>query len=268
MAYEQASPISVANRATNMVLASIIVLAGIGFFIGINQGVPRHDDEALFAAATVSAPGSTDVLPAPAYADMRRSAAGGQRVYDVDELPRQKRDLFDVVMVDFEARRASLETRSQRRAYNGAPPVIPHTIDQVGNDACLLCHGTGFAVGPHVAREAPHPYYANCTQCHAPPSPDALPHTMAGIVNGFDGVAAPFAGERAWPGAPPTIPHSTWMRNNCQACHGPEGWQGMESTHPWRSACLQCHAPSAMLDQWAGQTLFIEPPSVVATDAP
>jgi cytochrome c-type protein NapB len=267
MVYEQPPPISVANRATKVALASIIVLAGIGFFIGINQGVPRHDDVALFAAETSSVSGATDVLPATDYGEMRRSTKARGRVYGVDELPRQQRDLFAVVEVDLEARRASLATRSERRAYNGAPPVIPHTVDQISNDACLLCHGASFALGENVARDAPHPYYANCTQCHAPPSPQDLPHTMT-IANAFDGVAAPFEGERAWIGAPPTIPHSTWMRQNCQACHGPEGWQGMESTHPWRTACLQCHAPSATLDQHAAPVRFLDPPTILPAGAP
>ncbi len=262
MAYEETQPVTVANRAVTMSLATIIVLAVVGFIVGINQGVPRHDDQALFAEKTISAPTSTDVLPAAAYSEMRRSDAGRTRVYSIDELPRQQRDLFATVAIDLEARRASLATRSERRAFNGAPPIIPHTVEQLSNAQCMLCHGAGFAIEDSVARAASHPHYANCTQCHAPPGAPLFEPTLA-VVNFFDGVDAPFEGERAWPGAPPTIPHSTWMRNNCNSCHGPEGWLGMESTHPWRTSCLQCHAPSATLDQHPAEARFLAPPRIL-----
>ena len=84
--------------------------------------------------------------------------------------------------------------------------------------------------------------------------------------NGFDGVAAPTEGARAWLGAPPVVPHTTWMRNDCLACHGPNGWPGMETTHPWRQNCLQCHAPSSALDlnpSTLTAVEFLPPPDVV-----
>ncbi|HRC56557.1 MAG TPA: hypothetical protein PKU97_11575, partial [Kofleriaceae bacterium] len=65
----------------------------------------------------------------------------------------------------------------------------------------------------------------------------------------FVGLPAPGRGERAWPGAPPTIPHTTWMRERCDSCHGVWGASGLRSTHPWRQSCTQCHAPAAALDQ-------------------
>ncbi len=254
---------AVANRSIGLLLIVIIIVSVIGFIVGINQGVPKHDGGVVFTGGR--GPMSPDVLPAMSYDDMRQSEGQHGRVYQMHELPRQTRDLFEVVTVDLEARRASLDARSERRAYNGAPPVIPHTVDQIGNDSCLICHGAGFAVDGGVAREVPHPYLANCTQCHAPPAPFPLP-SVAPVANSFRGIAAPFEGERAWPGAPPTIPHSTWMRDNCLSCHGPAGWLGMESTHPWRTACLQCHAPSADLDQRPAAAEFLAPLPIAPAD--
>jgi cytochrome c-type protein NapB len=45
------------------------------------------------------------------------------------------------------------------------------------------------------------------------------------------------------------VPHTTWMRNDCLSCHGRTASPGLETTHAWRKNCLQCHAPSAELDQ-------------------
>jgi hypothetical protein len=57
------------------------------------------------------------------------------------------------------------------------------------------------------------------------------------------------ARNRAYDGAPPTIPHHTWMRENCTSCHGLVTRPGTRTTHPWLTNCTQCHAPSAALDR-------------------
>ena len=49
--------------------------------------------------------------------------------------------------------------------------------------------------------------------------------------------------------APPVMPHSTLMRVNCLACHGPNGYRGLRTTHPERLNCVQCHAVAAEADQ-------------------
>jgi nitrate reductase (cytochrome), electron transfer subunit len=50
-----------------------------------------------------------------------------------------------------------------RRAMNGSPPAIPHTLELRGN--CLACHA-----GPSTVAEirTTHPERANCRQCHVP----------------------------------------------------------------------------------------------------
>jgi predicted CXXCH cytochrome family protein len=45
-------------------------------------------------------------------------------------------------------------------------------------------------------------------------------------------------------GAPPTIPHKVFMRENCGACHvGPGAREEILTTHPERTRCRQCHVP-------------------------
>ena len=36
---------------------------------------------------------------------------------------------------------------------------------------------------------------------------------------------------------------------NCLGCHGVNGKSGMQTSHPERVSCTQCHAPSAELNQ-------------------
>ncbi|MHC5068823.1 MAG: hypothetical protein ACYTF0_09575, partial [Planctomycetota bacterium] len=58
-----------------------------------------------------------------------------------------------------------LETRSQRRAFYTAPPVIPHRVGE-GDQECLNCHQEQREFHGHVAPATPHPELVNCQQCH------------------------------------------------------------------------------------------------------
>jgi cytochrome c-type protein NapB len=95
-----------------------------------------------------------------------------------------------------------------------------------------------------------HPQYSNCTQCHVPA--DGLRSLTEDerlfVANSFEGLGAPGRGSRAYPGAPPTVPHGVFMRQNCMSCHGPDRPNAILSSHPERQNCLQCHAPDATLD--------------------
>jgi nitrate reductase cytochrome c-type subunit len=31
----------------------------------------------------------------------------------------------------------------KNRAFNGAPPTIPHPVDQMSSNSCMACHGDG-----------------------------------------------------------------------------------------------------------------------------
>ena len=142
----------------------------------------------------------------------------------------------------------ALQLRGKNRAFNGAPPTVPHPIEQMPVESCLTCHGKGFKSESLRISKMSHQFLNNCTQCHVESSPRHMPASVF-RENSFVGLPAPTGGERAFPGAPPTIPHSTWMRVDCMSCHGFAGQQGIRTTHPWRQNCQQCHTPSSELDQ-------------------
>jgi cytochrome c-type protein NapB len=142
--------------------------------------------------------------------------------------------------------------RAERRAYDGAPPTIPH--DPFGMD-CSACHdergmpveGVGFApASPHegTARAGG---TTRCRQCHVFSTDDGT---------FVDSEYEPFrqdlrAGGRLYDGAPPTIPHRILMRENCLACHdGPGAREEIRTTHPERARCRQCHVPVTGLDSF------------------
>lgn len=157
----------------------------------------------------------------------------------------------------------ALETRSLNRAFNGAPPTIPHPIDQMSSQSCMICHGEGFQTATLRASKMSHQYLADCTQCHVESNPQHQPPALF-QESTFVGMPAPRGGPRAFPGAPPQIPHSTWMRVDCLSCHGPTGAFAIQTTHPYRQDCQQCHAPSSVLDQVKLEPTpnFLEPPTV------
>jgi len=135
------------------------------------------------------------------------------------------------------------------RAFFGAPPVIVHRgiILSERNTDCLQCHAKENRIERRHKAIAPVPHaeYSQCTQCHVKANPAATPF---GADNTFVGLDLPGKGSRAFPQAPPTVPHKTFMRGNCLSCHGPTGLWRVKSKHPHRSQCLQCHAPEARQD--------------------
>jgi cytochrome c-type protein NapB len=150
-----------------------------------------------------------------------------------------------------------------RRAYPGAPPLIPHAVgegDAFGK-ACLACHGGGGWVPRFEAYApvTPHPEMLSCRQCHVPqaPSPHPLPEGerelrtlspfgVRGAGSSWQTPPPPALRARAMPGSPPPIPHALQMRENCRACHaGPGAVAELRTRHPERVSCRQCHALGA-----------------------
>ncbi|MGE3342661.1 MAG: cytochrome C [Vicinamibacterales bacterium] len=140
----------------------------------------------------------------------------------------------------------STRTLSQfhaRRAYPGAPPVIPHPLADpatFGGRTCLACHEDGGWVDKFqaFAPVTPHPTLANCVQCHVTDSGAAR---FRGST--YERPAPPPLRRAALPGSPPPIPHDLQLRENCLACHaGPGAVRELRVTHPERTNCRQCHA--------------------------
>jgi cytochrome c-type protein NapB len=228
------------------VLAAIVIsLAIVGFFSGI-----REPSESTRPDAPRSEPGGS-VPVAVSYSELpsanlhpnsKRQQALGQLRFD-------RPGMFDAVVRTEEMKLAAIADRARTRAYDGAPPIIPHPVEARSAASCLACHGEGLKVGDRLASKISHAHWSNCTQCHVEQPPNGLPFVPDAIDNSFVGVYRAGPGERANAGAPPTIPHHTWMRENCTSCHGLVTRAGTRTTHPWLTNCTQCHAPSAALDQ-------------------
>jgi len=250
------------GRLAYLFFTFVIAVAFVGLFIGMRHAVspapaPTHDGPTADADAG-------DTLPATPYWQIHRGNLGpNAKWYASLDVAGLTPDEIIAVTPGSDADKAhALLMRSSRRAYNGAPPTIPHAIDPMDTTSCVVCHGQGMRIGDVVARPMPHELYASCTQCHVPQQ-ELVADEIHWLINSFEGLAAPEAGSRAYTGAPPIIPHTTQLRTNCMSCHGPLGLSGMRSSHPWRTSCTQCHAPSAELDHTpaAGDTLplFLTP---------
>ena len=249
-------------RKSHMIAALALGAGLAGFLVGTSETFrPSATPQAAASTGAIDQQGGART--APRYTEIQRGLWGANAQWNT-ELTDQLRGgrtaadlaaLFGSTPASPDERAAALEARSAGRAYSGAPPVVPHSIDQTGVEACLACHESGFRVGDVSVPPMSHGPLANCTQCHvessgAPPRRADFRGQAASLADsGFSGLPEPGAGSRAWPGAPPTIPHTTWMRESCNSCHGELASAGLRASHPWRRSCTQCHAPSAALDR-------------------
>lgn len=250
-------------KPSHAVAALILAVAAVGFFVG-TRGTRKTTEErqaTVYARATEKGERARHAIAtnATAWPDLPEVRRGPNATF-VNSL--------DTVVgttpapETLEGRDARLiearVTRAARRAYDGAPPRIPHAIDQRTSASCLACHEDGLVIADHVAPKMSHPVYNNCTQCHvrdgetgveAANFPAEYP---TGRVhppeNTFVGLA-PHSGQRFLPDSPPVMPHSLTNRQECTSCHGPLGTPGLRTTHPERRNCEQCHAPGPSVIQ-------------------
>ena len=140
----------------------------------------------------------------------------------------------------------SINTYYNNRAYHGAPPSIPHKVENernMGENNCLKCHENGGFTEKFKAYApiTPHPEMVNCRQCHVPQQTQTVFKK-----SNFKKGTIPFVGiNNALEGSPPVIPHQLQMRENCLACHaGPSAPKEIRVSHPERINCRQCHVPN------------------------
>lgn len=151
--------------------------------------------------------------------------------------------------------KSAATVRAERRAYDGAPPVIPH--EDFGIE-CTDCHGVMGVEVPDLGYAPAMPHEdtrgmsatSRCRQCHVFDLTDEL-----FVASGFAGLRQDLrAGGRLHGNAPPTIPHKTFMRENCAACHaGPAAREEIRTTHPERVRCGQCHVSVTTLTTFASE---------------
>jgi cytochrome c-type protein NapB len=226
--------------------AGIVGLSLAGFLVGIRP--VEHDAPSPPAGARPEG----EVLPGRTYSQLRlRQVGSGSRVTSVPATLREGIPAFGDPSVarTEELRLAAVAARARRRAFDGAPPAVPHAVDELSSHACTSCHAKGMAIEGRIAPVMSHPAYQNCLQCHAPTfGRPAEPWEKAQTT--FVGLGSAGRGERAWPGAPPAMPHQSWMRQDCTSCHGLTGLPGLRTPHPERFNCQQCHAPRAGSERW------------------
>ena len=128
---------------------------------------------------------------------------------------------------------AGLPALAAPRIHAYAPPVIPPAVE--ASAACTDCHGKAINGGVPAI---PHRAGGDCRSCHV--AQEAARPFRANRFKGEKPLRG--RGARAYPGAPPSLPHPVLMRENCQACHGREVHPGMRrNPHPERANCLSCH---------------------------
>lgn len=229
------------RQALHVGLALIGGVAVLGFFMGVSsppEGAPAFHQEAVGEIEGAE--------PALSYREQRSRPPSSGSDWNAnlallgagEESPATKAE--------------TLAARQARRAYDGAPPTIPHAVRQQEANECLACHEDGLRARDRLATPIPHAEYVSCTQCHVVsegPVPGAsLPPDATFAANGFQGILSPVEGPRASVVAPPQVPHHTQMREECMSCHGPMGQDPLQSSHPDRQSCEQCHAASARTD--------------------
>jgi cytochrome c-type protein NapB len=243
-------------RATSIVLIVVVTASVSGFFMGLRETVSDTENVHVITTEYVETHGTSfdhdpsAVTGAVTYSQLSEVRRGPNATWEnsfsklnsnIDDLPSD---------VDVEAQRAS---RKARRAYEGAPPVVPHPVVQTDSTSCLLCHQEATRIGDRIAPAVSHRAYTSCTQCHVADSGLPIKWNTGRFAmdsnSEFKGEHTTSSGIRAYEGAPPTIPHRTLMRENCMSCHGEGGTSAIRTSHPDRQSCTQCHAPDAGYDQ-------------------
>ncbi len=240
----------------------VISITVVGYFTGLQA--PMRTSAVTPGLLPAAKPLAADTITATRYADMHEATRHPTTAFrtTLSDL-KSTTDPFAEFKISAKEKTSALQRRDTNRAFNGAPPTIPHAVSESSTAACMVCHGAGAKTESLRIPKIPHQFLTNCTQCHVESHPR---HATASLFRetSFVGLPAPTAGPRAFPGAPPQIPHSTWMRGECMSCHGFAGLQGIRTTHPWRNNCTQCHAPSSKLDHipLARTPKFLKPPQV------
>ncbi|MDJ0785405.1 MAG: hypothetical protein QNK05_01280 [Myxococcota bacterium] len=217
------------GRLVGVVAAVGVVIAGIGLVTGTSGG--RYEP---VVPPVVARPDPGPVPPARSHAELESN-------------PWRKRGVPPGLVAASADGDGELAPRESRRAFDGAPPTIPHPVSTGSAGECLACHGQGVVLGGRRASALPHAELASCTQCHAPEQAGftrLAANAAAEVGNDWRGFASE-GGSIAYDGAPPSVPHADWMRENCDACHGPGGRAPLRTSHPGRQSCLQCHPLAA-----------------------
>lgn len=222
---------------SGLLAAATVAAAGAGFasFVQPPTGLDMP----------VPAPGS----PTPAAAGLLKQPLPWRLNNPTPNIVPEARANPAAIADKLAARARSIEQRAKLRAFEGAPPVVPHPTTDMNVQTCRACHGQGLRAGDKTARMVSHATMTNCTQCHVEAESPLL-GDLPSPSNSFAGCRpSGYGGTRAWAGAPPVMPHAVFMRTNCIACHGEFGYDGWRPDHLSRTNCIQCHGSASEFEQ-------------------
>lgn len=161
------------SRVVSVLLASTIAVAGVGFLTATREPPTRRGylSPTDGSASSTPTPGATPRAPRQAEMARARQAPRTEELRaafaHLGDVPRNP----DGTMRLDAAEASRLDALGRElRAYPGAPPMVPHAVDQRGMPACLVCHENGLRIGDRIAPRMQHEERASCLQCHAPPS--------------------------------------------------------------------------------------------------
>ena len=132
---------------SGLIVGGIIALVAVsGYFVGLRQtnsaiamtravAVVKHDTHRDLT-------GATNVPVAVRYIDQDWSRDGPNAQWRnslVDFQQPAAAAPAGAAPVPMEVKLAALQARASRRAYDGAPPTVPHPIMQDSSAACLAC---------------------------------------------------------------------------------------------------------------------------------
>ncbi|MCC6969530.1 MAG: hypothetical protein IT434_04840 [Phycisphaerales bacterium] len=236
------------EQTTRSTRVGIVTITG-AFALAAGAAVASFTQPPTNPLANVPVPKSPQAAYAPATATPTQAALPWKLNNPAPNVVPDSRANPAAVADKFNARIRSIEQRAKLRAFEGAPPVVPHATTDMNVQTCRACHGQGLRAGDKTARMMAHASMTSCTQCHVEAENSFLPDQPVPPSTFVGYRSSGYGGTRAWAGAPPVMPHPVFMRTNCVACHGEFGYDGWRPDHLSRTNCFQCHAPAAEYEQ-------------------
>ena len=194
------------QKVAYLICFVVISIAVTGYFVGLQSPMnpsaksvatvqSNERDTGEMSSHSNSAAGA--VLPATHYADMGNMTLKQAKIWQTSLAQLKSTvDPLEEFTITPEQKAFALALREQNRAFNGAPPTVPHPVDQMPAQVCAACHSNGFKTETLRIPKMSHQFLENCTQCHVENNPK---HMTASLFreNSFVGLPAPTGGPRA-----------------------------------------------------------------------
>lgn len=244
------------HKQTIIILLFVVTIISVsGFFMGLRQ-TKKNEHPTPWKSGETASQHDHSIKTAPTYTTIPGYEWKPNTHWknSLENLPHADIKLQESEKLTDKQIAKIINERKQRRAYDGAPPVIPHAISTRDTQSCVACHSKDNTrtIAGKLTPQMSHPMLANCTQCHVPTSPERFFSnkniSKLEVETSFHGLARHGEGSRAFDGAPPVMPHKLSMRQNCMSCHGTGRPHAIKTSHPQRQNCLQCHAQNAAFD--------------------